>query len=89
MKEQIFALLSLRVLGRAMGISPDFRAAYKARLSAANPVAVSRFGEALLRALSTVILRLSRRVDLFSGRKLKYAPGVRHILDISLYNGII
>jgi hypothetical protein len=70
MKEQIFAPLSLLDLGRAAPTCQDFRAAYKARVSAAHPAAVeagvSLFGEAFLRELSIQMLGQSRRVQLFA-----------------------
>ncbi len=70
-REQVFAALSLLDLGRAAPTCRDFRAAHKARLSAAHPAAVeagvSLFGEAFLRAHSTLLSRFSRRMDVFSG----------------------
>jgi hypothetical protein len=84
-KEKIFALLTLHELARAASISPDFRQASMARLSAAHPAAVELgvrwFGEAYLRAHATVILRLFLGVDLFSGDLLADAPAVRSVRD--------
>ncbi len=84
MKELIFAPLSLRDLGRAAPTSRDFRAAYKARLSAANPAAVAEavswFGEAFLRTHATLILRLFSGVDPFSGSEGAEEHSLFHIL---------
>jgi hypothetical protein len=75
MREQVFATLSLLDLGRAAPTCRDFRAAYKARLSAAHPAivqkAASGIGEAFLRRHGTVMLRLSRGLDLVSGGKYR------------------
>jgi hypothetical protein len=75
MREQVFAALSLLDLGRAAPTCRDFRAAYKARLSAAHAVAVERavsyFGEAFLRGHSTLIYRVSRGLELFSGTRYR------------------
>lgn len=71
MKDTVFATLSLLDLGRAAPTCREFRAAYKARLAAANAATVQKaaacVSEAVLRAHSTLILRLFWGVDLFSG----------------------
>jgi hypothetical protein len=73
MREQVFAAVGLLDLGRAAPTCRDFRAAYKARLSAAHPAivgkAVSSVGEAFLKAHSTVMSRLSRDLGPFAGEE--------------------
>jgi hypothetical protein len=90
MMGQIFAALSLLDLGRAAPTCRGFRAAFKARLSAAHPAAVeagvSLFGEAFLRAHSTLLLRMSTGLDLLSGAEFSCRQSRRfHILPDGTY----